>query len=312
MDGLWRARAARVTSLRRVDAPPAVAQTRDMAVEAKTFDEPDETVTYEHGSVHIVTVGSMTVGYERAEPGWRWSTHVKPIVGTEWCEFHHAMYVLTGHMRVATRDGETCDIYAGQVVDITPGHDAWVVGEEPVTSIDLQGVVGWAKPPEPGDRVLTTVLFTDIVESTAMAERLGDARWKRVLAIHQEDVATLLAHHRGRLINTTGDGFVATFDAPARAIRCALDLAAAAERDGVAIRAGVHTGEVEFVDGDLRGVAVHLAARIMAAAEPGATLVSGTTRDLTTGAGLTFVDRGARTFKGISGERPVYEARLGS
>jgi class 3 adenylate cyclase len=281
-----------------------------MSMETKTFDTPDETVTYDHGRVHVVTVGSLTVGYEVAEPGWRWSEHVKPIVGTEWCEFHHAAYVLSGRMRVLMRDGETRDMVAGEVVDISPGHDAWVVGEEPVTSIDLQGVVGWARAPEPGDRVLTTVLFTDIVSSTTAAERLGDAAWRQLLATHQEDARTLLAHHRGRLVNTTGDGLVATFDAPARAVRCAIDLAAAAERLGIAIRAGIHTGEVEFVDDDLRGLAVHMASRIMDAADPGATLVSGTTRELTIGAGIEFVDRGARELKGISGERAVYEARL--
>jgi class 3 adenylate cyclase len=281
-----------------------------MPVEAKTFDQPDETVAFEHGRVELVTVGSMTIGHEVIEPGWRWSEHVKPIVGTEWCEFHHAMYVVSGRMRVLMRDGESHEVGGGQVVDVPPGHDAWVVGDEPVTSIDLQGVVGWARPPELGERVLTTVLFTDIVSSTLAAERLGDAAWKRVLAAHQEDARTLIAHHRGRLVNTTGDGLVATFDAPARAIRCALALAAAANRMGMAIRGGVHTGEVEFSDGDLRGLAVHLAARIMDAAEPGTVLVSGTTRELTIGAGIEFVDRGIRALKGISGERPVFEARL--
>ena len=281
-----------------------------MPVVAKTFEQPDETVTFERGRVHIVTVGSMTIGHEVAEPGWRWSQHVKPIVGTEWCEFHHAMYVLTGRMRVLMRDGETHDIGAGQVVDITPGHDAWVLGDEAVTSIDLQGVVGWARAPEPGERILTTVLFTDIVDSTRVAERLGDAAWKRVLSTHQEDAQSLLAHHRGRLVNTTGDGFVATFDAPARAVRCAIDLAAAGDRLGIVIRAGVHTGEVEFADDDVRGLAVHLAARIMGAADPGTTFVSGTTRELVIGANLEFVARGTREFKGISGERAVYEARL--
>ena len=281
-----------------------------MSVEAKTFEEPDEMVTFERGRVRIVTVGSMTIGHETAEPGWRWSEHVKPIVGTEWCEFHHAMYVLSGRMRTLMRDGEIQDVVGGQVVDIPPGHDAWVVGDEPVTSIDLQGVVGWARPPEPGERVLTTVLFTDIVDSTVTAERLGDAAWKRVLATHVEDASSLIAHHRGRLVNTTGDGFVATFDAPARAIRCALAVAAAAERLGIAIRAGIHTGEVEFADDDLRGFAVHLAARIMDGAEPGTALVSGTTRELASGAGIEFVDRGTRSFKGITEQRTVYEARL--
>jgi class 3 adenylate cyclase len=281
-----------------------------MPVEAKTFDEPDEVVTYEHGRVHLVTVGSMTIGQEVNEPGWRWSKHVKPIVGTEWCEFHHVVYLLSGRIHAVMRDGSEQDIDAGQVVAITPGHDAWVVGDEPATSLDLQGVVGWARPPDPGERVLTTVLFTDIVDSTITAERLGDAPWKQLLATHHEDMRSLLTHHRGRMVNTTGDGVVATFDAPAQAIRCGVAMAAAAGRLGIAIRAGIHTGEVEFADDDIRGLAVHLAARIMDAAEPGMTFVSGTTRELTLGAGIEFVDRGKRELKGISGERPVYEARL--
>jgi class 3 adenylate cyclase len=281
-----------------------------MSVEAKSLDEPDETVTFDHGSVDLVTVGSVTVGREREQPGWRWSTHVKPIVGTEWCEFHHVLYVVSGRMRVTTHDGQAFDIGAGQVVDVSPGHDAWVLGDEPVEALDFQGVVGWAKAPEPGERVLTTVLFADIVGSTVTAQRLGDAAWKRLLATHQEDVRALLGHHRGRLVDTTGDGFLATFDAPARAIRCAIGIGDAARRIGIEIRAGVHTGEVEFADGDLRGLAVHLAARIMDTAAPGTVFVSGTTRELTIGAGIEFLDRGSREFKGISGERPIYEARL--
>lgn len=280
-----------------------------MSIEVKTFDTPDEVVTFDHGRVEVVRVGSITIGREVLEPGWRWSEHVRPIVGTEWCEFHHAMYLLSGRARVVTSAGETRDVVAGEVADIGPGHDAWVLGDEPVISIDIQGVVGWARAPEPGERVLTTVLFTDIVESTAVAERIGDQAWKRLLAAHEEDVRTLLAHHRGRLVNTTGDGFVGTFDAPARAIRCALDLVDAARKLGIAIRAGIHTGEVEFAADDLRGIAVHLAARVMAAAEPGTVYVSATTRELTIGAGLEFVDRGTRALKGISGQRQVFEAR---
>lgn len=281
-----------------------------MPVEVKRFEDPDEVVTFEHGHVEVVTVGSMTIAHETAEPGWRWSEHVKPIVGTEWCEFHHAMYVLSGRMRILMRDGATRDVVAGEVVDIPAGHDAWVVGDEPVTSLDLQGVIGWARAPEPGERLLTTVLFTDIVDSTGTAERLGDVAWKRVLTTHNEDARSLLGHHRGRLVNTTGDGLIATFDAPARAIRCGLDLVTAAHRLGIAIRAGVHTGEVEVVSDDLRGLAVHIAARIMDAAEAGAVFVSGTTRELTIGAGIVFLDRGVRELKGISEERPLYEARL--
>jgi class 3 adenylate cyclase len=175
--------------------------------------------------------------------------------------------------------------------------------------IDFQGVVGWAKAPEPGERVLTTILFTDIVASTATAERLGDKEWRHLLASHGEDVQGLLELHRGREVKMTGDGFLATFDAPARAITFALELASAAGKLGIEIRAGLHTGEVEVVSGDLRGVAVHLASRIMGAAEPGTVFVSATSRELASGTGLEFVDRGSHQFKGIDGPRQVYEAR---
>jgi class 3 adenylate cyclase len=116
-------------------------------------------------------------------------------------------------------------------------------------------------------------------------------------------------HHRGRQVKMTSDGFVATFDAPGRAIRCALDIAFAARMLGIETRAGAHTGEVELVDGDLRGLAVHLASRIMNSAGPGAVLVSATTRELAIGAGIEFVDMGTRAFKGIQDARHVFEAR---
>lgn len=281
-----------------------------MSFESKSFDVPDDVVTLDHGQIQVVTIGSITIGREVLQPGWRWSQHVKPIVGTEWCEFHHVMYLQSGRVRVISPTGETRDVVAGEVADIGPGHDAWVVGDEPAVSIDIQGVVDWAKAPEPGDRVLTTVLFTDIVSSTDVAARLGDRAWKRLLAAHLEDVRALLGHHRGRLVNTTGDGIVATFDAPARAIRCAIALADASGRQGIDIRAGVHTGEVEFAGKDLRGVAVHLAARVMAEAAPGETYVTATTRDLTLGAGIEFVGRGVRVLKGVDGEWQVFSARL--
>jgi len=278
-------------------------------IEAKDFAEPDETVAFDHGRADLVKIGSLAIGREILEPGWRWSTHVKPIVGTEWCEFHHVTYLLSGRLHVVARDGESRELTGGEVMDLAPGHDAWVVGEEPVVTIDFQGIVGWAKAPEPGERVLTTILFTDIVASTAAAERLGDKAWERLLAAHHEDVRSLLELHRGREVKTTGDGFLATFDAPAHAITCALAIASASKKLGIEIRAGIHTGEVEVSSGDLRGVAVHLAARIMDVAEPGSVFVSETCRELASGSGVRFLDRGSHAFKGISGERLVFEAR---
>ncbi|MBA3687874.1 MAG: adenylate/guanylate cyclase domain-containing protein [Chloroflexi bacterium] len=185
-----------------------------------------------------------------------------------------------------------------------------MLGDEPDVSIDFQGIAGWAKPPEPGDRVLTTMLFTDIVGSTAEAERLGDRAWKQLLSTHHEDVRSLLELHHGREVKMTGDGFLATFDGPARGVACALAVSAAAHRLGIEIWAGLHSGEVELTAGDLRGLGVHLAARIMDTAGPGQVLVSATTRELAAGADVFFMDRGSREFKGISGPRQIYEAQL--
>lgn len=277
---------------------------------AKSFETPDETVTFDHGHVDVLRFGSVAIGRELLEPGWRWSVHVKPIAGTARCEFHHLSYLIEGRIGVEARDGEVREFAAGDVVDIAPGHDAWVVGEQPAVSIDFQGVIGWGKAPEREERVLTTLLFTDIVGSTTMATGLGDRSWRQMLASHNEAVRGLLQMHHGREVGTTGDGFLATFDTPARAIACALAIATASRELGVEVRAGVHTGEVEVADGDVRGVAVHLAARIMDAAGAGEVFVSATSRELASGAaGVEFVERGPRDLKGFADPRLLYEAR---
>ena len=276
-------------------------------VVVKSFEDADERVAFELGHLDLVRISSSALGWEVLEPGWRWSTHVKPIVGTKWCEFHHVSIVLEGRVGIETRDGERAEAGPGQVLEISPGHDSWVVGDTAAVVIDVQGALGWAKAPEAGDRILTTLMFTDIVGSTQMAARLGDRGWKQLLANHDEVVRSLLHMHRGREGGTTGDGFVATFDAPAQAIRCALAISAASGRLGVEIRAGVHTGEIEMAGRELRGVAVHLAARIMDAAGPGEVFVSSTTADLATGAEIEFVDRGRRELKGFSGDRQLFE-----
>jgi class 3 adenylate cyclase len=274
----------------------------------KNFRDVDERVAFDHGHLDLVKVSSLALGREVLDPGWRWSEHVKPIVGTERCEFHHVSIVLEGRLGFETRDGEIVEAGAGDVLDIAPGHHSWVVGDTAAIVINVQGALGWAKAPDAGDRVLMTLLFTDIVASTEAAERLGDRAWKHLLSTQEESVRSLLDLHRGRESSTTGDGFVATFDSPAQAISCALAIVAASRELGVEVRAGIHTGEVEMAGRELRGVAVHLAARIMAAAGAGEVFVSGTARELASGAGFDFEDRGDHAFKGIVGERHLYRA----
>jgi len=278
-------------------------------LDLKRFAEPDERVTFELGHTDLVTIGPLTVGREVEEPGWRWSTHVRPIAGTERCEYHHVGFQVSGRLMVETRDGDVGEIKPGDLYDTAPGHDSWVVGEEPSVRIVFQGIADWAKAPDPTERVLTTVLFTDIVGSTAAAEQHGDRAWRRLLEAHHEDVRALLEAHRGREVKMTGDGFLATFDSPGRAIACAIGVSRAAHLLGIEIRAGIHTGEVELAGQDVQGLAVHLAARIMEGAAPDEVLVSATTRELASGAEIVFIDRGTRAFKGVGGERQVYAAQ---
>jgi class 3 adenylate cyclase len=163
-------------------------------------------------------------------------------------------------------------------------------------------------PPTPlADRTLATVLFTDLVGSTERARELGDRAWSELLAQHHAEVRHQLAHFRGEEIDTAGDGFLALFDGPARAIRCAVEIRNALRELGLDVRAGVHTGEVERSRGDKpRGIAVHAGARVAAQARPGEVLVSGTVKDLVVGSGIEFEDRGECELRGVPGEWRLY------
>ena len=157
--------------------------------------------------------------------------------------------------------------------------------------------------------MLATVLFTDIVNSTATALELGDARWRALVAEHHDLVRRELARHRGREIDTAGDGFFASFDGPARAIRCAQAIVAHVGELGLDLRVGLHTGECELHDGKLAGIAVSVGARVAGAAGPGQVVVSRTVRDLVAGSGIEFEDVGARALKGVPGEWRLYAVR---
>lgn len=159
------------------------------------------------------------------------------------------------------------------------------------------------------DRVLATVLFTDIVGSTERAAQLGDRRWRELLSSHHALVRKELARFRGREIDTAGDGFLATFDGPARAIRCALAISDVVRQLGIEVRAGLHTGECEVMGEKLGGIAVHIGARVAAMAKPGEVLASSTVKDLVAGSGIEFEDRGMHSLKGIPGEWHLFAVR---
>jgi class 3 adenylate cyclase len=165
-------------------------------------------------------------------------------------------------------------------------------------------------PTDDFDRVLATVLFTDIVESTRRASQMGDHTWRKLLDSHDQIARQIVQKHRGNLIKTTGDGIVATFDGPGRAVRCALAFRAAAEQIGLPLRAGLHTGEVEMREHDIGGIAVHAAARVMAQCDPSEVLVSRVVTDLVAGAGLKFSERGSHELKGLPGHWDLFSASL--
>ncbi|MEO7117973.1 MAG: adenylate/guanylate cyclase domain-containing protein [Candidatus Limnocylindrales bacterium] len=275
-------------------------------LQTKDMNEPDEVRQFPHGKVDIYELDDVVIGRTAMGPGWHWATDIKATAGTPSCQYHHIGVCVGGTLGVRMDDGSTMVIKAGEVFEIPPGHDGWVIGDESWVTYDFAGMRSFARPIESGDPILATILFTDVVDSTAKAEALGDRSWRELISRLNEKCQFELDRHRGRLIKTTGDGLLALFDSSERAVRCAAACTRQADALGVGIRAGVHTGEVELTPGDVRGLAVHVAARIMALAGGGEVFVSGTTRELLSGAGLTFEDQGEHELKGITGARRAY------
>jgi class 3 adenylate cyclase len=275
-------------------------------LQAKSLEQPDEVRPTPFGRVDIYNLDDIVIGRMVFEPGWHWAEHVQPIAGTSLCQYHHVGICISGRLGSRLEDGTTSEVGPGQVFEIPPGHDGWVIGDEPFVAYDFAGVRSFARIDQTTQRVLGAVLFTDIVDSTALATSMGPDRWREVVGAHNERIQFELDRYRGRLIKTTGDGVLALFDGSERAVRAAAAICLAAKAIGLTIRAGIHTGEVELASRDVRGVAVHVAARVMALAGPGQVYVSATTRDLVADSGLTFVDAGAHELKGVSGARQLF------
>jgi class 3 adenylate cyclase len=269
----------------------------------KNVDEPDDVIEFPGLMARTVDVGDVTVGHLVTEVGWRWSTHVRPTVGGEWCQARHVGIVLSGRLGVEFPDGTSIVLEPNTVFDIPPGHDGYTVGDEPCVQIEWAGLRTFAGfPTGVHSRVLQTLLFTDLVGSTEQLARLGDSVWRERLSEHFEAARRELERFGGREIVTTGDGMLAGFDGPARALHCAAAVRRAARREGLGVRAGIHVGEVELVGTDVRGRTVHETARIMALAESDEILVSDLTRALAEASGLRFEDRGTHSLKGLDGE----------
>jgi len=276
-------------------------------LQRKSFEGPDEVRRFPNGMLELVMLDEIAVSHFIFQPGWRWSADVGPIAGTPSCHHRHVGYTMGGRLTVRMDDGTTLTIGPGDAYEIPPGHDAWVDGDAPWESIEFTSGHAYGKSPKDlGERVLATIVFSDICDSTATLERLGDTEWTRVLREHNERIRSLIDRFRGRELATLGDGFLALFDGAAKAVLAAAAMEAAVADLGIHVRAGVHTGEVAIVGGQARGVAVHAAARVSALAGPGEVLVSGSTHDMLDGSGLAFESRGTHELKGFTGVRPIF------
>ncbi|HWP00634.1 MAG TPA: adenylate/guanylate cyclase domain-containing protein [Methylococcus sp.] len=233
------------------------------AIRKSSLADPDDRRGTPHIVLDVSRIGAHTIGYAVAQPGFRWSTDFGPQAGTPSCQIHHLQVFLTGRFRVRMDDGEEVEFGPMEIGDIPPGHDAWVVGDEPVHILDFAGHSDAIGMPREHERIVTTLLMTDIVGSTATASRLGDTAWREVLTDHNRLVRAQLLRFGGSEVNTTGDGFLATFRSAIAALRCAAAIVDVVREAGIEVRAGVHTGEVEIMGSDVGGVAVHAAARIM-------------------------------------------------
>ena len=272
----------------------------------KSFDAPDQRLEMGGVAADVVELGDSTISRSMHEPG----THCPQISfeGKPVCNAHHTGYVVDGALHVEMRDGSVIELRPNDVFDIPPGHDGVVVGDRPLIAVNWAGFRSWL-PDRSGERVLVTLLFTDIVGSTEHAVALGDPRWRERLATHYRQVRTVLDRFRGREVSTAGDGFLAAFDGAARAIEAAITIRDRAARDGLPIRAGVHSGEAEVVGDDLRGVTVHEAARIGAVAASDEILVSEATRLLAGDRAFDYEVRGPFELKGLPGPRTLFAVR---
>ena len=213
------------------------------SLQKKNLLDSDERRESPLADLHLARAGSISIGRGVLEPGWRWSTHMRPIMGTASCPIHHVQVVLSGRFAIRMDDGEEIELGPNDVADIPPGHDAWVVGDEPAVVLDVGGNITGIAVPQEHERILATILLTDIVGSTAIAERSGDQAWKQLLGEHDRVIRVQLGRFRGTEIKTVGDGFVTTFASPVAALRCGRAICADVRPLGLEVRVGVHTGE---------------------------------------------------------------------
>jgi class 3 adenylate cyclase len=275
-------------------------------LQRRRFGESNDVRETPGGRVELVELDDRVVARITWQPGWRWSVNAKPIVGGQYCQSHHVAITLQGRLRIQMADGVELELAPGDISEIPPGHDAWVVGDEPYISVDFEAMRGFVKADGRARRTLASVLMTDIVESTARAVEMGATRWQEVISRHNERAERIIDTNEGRMVKTTGDGVIGLFDSAEHAVMAAFAIGDAVKDLGVEIRSAVQTGEVELSAGDVRGVVVHTVARMMALAGAGDVVVSTTVRDVLDGTDFDFEDFGRHELKGLPTERQLY------
>lgn len=268
-------------------------------IEHKSVHEPDEVRELPAIALNLLRVGSLSLGFATVQPGFRWSTHLRQETEGPLCQIHHLQFLLSGRFAVQMDDGEYVEIRPHEIFDVPPGHDAWVVGDEPAVILDFLGNIEQLGRPASRDRIVTTLLMTDIVDSTSTASRLGDAAWRQQLGEHNRLIRARFDRYFGKEVNTTGDGFLAMFASAVGAIRCAASIRDATAQIGLPVRIGIHTGEVELLPGDIRGLAAHAVARVMGVGGASDVMVSSSARGLIEDGDLRFESRGVQDLKGL-------------
>lgn len=276
-------------------------------LQRKNFTNPDEIRCFDNGKMDIVNLDETAVAYFILEPGWEWVRDVSPVANTASCHHRHLGYTISGYLMVRMDDGSEILIGPGDAYEIPPGHTGWVHGDQPWEAVEFTSGHSFARGSEDlGERVLATILFSDIVDSTPKLQELGDQAWSALLRQHNARVRAEIDRHRGREMANLGDGFLALFDGAARAVQAAAALDRAIADLGLRVRVGLHTGEVSIEGGQVRGIAVHAAARVSALAGAGEVLMCRTTHDMLDGTGFQLEPRGEVELKGIAGKRAIF------
>ncbi len=282
-----------------------------MGAHIRSFRESTERFELPGLISELVSLGTLGVAHNIHAVGWRWSTDVRPTVGTTWCEVRHVGYAIQGQLELTFPDGTSAAVSAGDVFDVAAMHDGRVIGAKPFESIEWFGARTWlADLATRRERVLATIVMADIVTSTRIAASLGEQAWADKLASYEQSMADIIDSFGGRVVKYTGDGVLVVFDGTVKALRAAVAMRDTSREMELPTRTSVHTGEIETASDDVHGLAVHETARMLDIASSNEIVVSATTRLFGEGQGINLRPRGMHQLRGIEGPRELYAIEM--